>query len=186
MINPSTMNIYVFIIFFLIKFNLNAMDLFENILNTEKFNDNWELITDQVMGGKSTGNLELVKKNNEIFLRLSGEVSTENNGGFIQARKGLKINNTKYSGIKIKVKGTRDDYFIHIRTSMLIFPWQYYAAKFKVDKSWSEIRINFEEFSKSNFYQPSSFTSSDIESIAIVAYGKDFSARVEIKEAELF
>ncbi len=46
----------------------------------------WEMFTDAVMGGVSTGNfLELNEK--EInFYRLLGEVSTKNNGGFIQFR----------------------------------------------------------------------------------------------------
>ena len=42
----------------------------------------------------------------------------------------------------------------------------------------------FEEFEKSNFYQPSKFVSSEITSIGFVAFGKDFNAKLDIKSAQ--
>ena len=44
----------------------------------------------------------------------------------------------------------------------------------------------FKDFKKSNFYQPSNFSSSEIKSIGFVAFGKDFNAELDIMEAELF
>ena len=38
------------------------------------------------MGGISEGKFEILKDKKNNFLRLSGIVSTENNGGFIQIR----------------------------------------------------------------------------------------------------
>ena len=65
-------------------------------------------------------------------------------------------------------------------------PWQYYAGKFSVDKEWKYVEVFFEDFKKSNFYQPSAFSATDIKSIGFVAYGKDFEAELNIMEAELF
>ena len=55
-----------------------------------------------------------------------------------------------------------------------------------MDSEWKEIELLFKDFKKSNFYQPSSFNSSEIESIGFVAFGKDFNARLDIMKAELF
>ena len=65
-------------------------------------------------------------------------------------------------------------------------PWQYYAGKFSVDKEWKYIEVYFEDFKKSDFYQPSTFSATDIKSVGFVAYGKDFEAELNIMEAELF
>ena len=61
-----------------------------------------------------------------------------------------------------------------------------YAGKFYVSKDWTNIEIKFDDFTKSNFYQPQKFNSSEIKSIAFVAFGKDFNAQLDIIEAELF
>ena len=44
----------------------------------------WRFVTDDVMGGLSTGLLTLDNINDKNCLRLRGDVRTENNGGFIQ------------------------------------------------------------------------------------------------------
>ena len=48
----------------------------------------WEFISDQVMGGVSTGRVSLERDETarQTVLHLRGSVSTKNNGGFIQAR----------------------------------------------------------------------------------------------------
>ena len=65
--------------------------LFSQIMVFENFNEisnrEWEFISDQVMGGISTGSFSFLKEKEKNFIRLIGSVSTENNGGFIQARK---------------------------------------------------------------------------------------------------
>ena len=79
-----------------------------------------------------------------------------------------------------------NEYFIHIRTSFLLLPWQYYSGKFVVSEVWEDHEILFEDFEKSNFYQPSRFSSSDIKSIGFVAFGKNFEPQLDILKAELF
>ena len=180
------MKLHLVIISILIFVNkINAMDLLDKN-KLENFKNNWEFVSDQVMGGLSTGKLDLIKDENEKFLRLSGDVSTKNNGGFIQFRSNFQSDNREYEGIRIKVKGHPSEYFIHVRTHFLLLPWQYYSGKFFVTDEWTEIRVFFKDFDKSNFYQPSSFNSSEIKSIGFVAFGKDFSAQLDLIEAELF
>ena len=115
----------------------------------------WNFITDQVMGGVSSGFFLVEKFDNLKCYRMKGNVSTKNNGGFIQIRAKLKpnIDTNDYKGIYIKVYGNEKDYSIHLRTGLTFAPWQYYSYKFYSPKNWIEIRAPFTKFKKSNFYR---------------------------------
>ena len=52
----------------------------------ESGNAKWCFVTDKVMGGLSKGSLEVIREGNNYFYRMTGELSLENNGGFIQFR----------------------------------------------------------------------------------------------------
>ena len=180
------MKIFFFSIYLLISSLVNSMNLFDqDIRNPKLFLQKWEYVSDQVMGGVSDGKAEIID-NEDLFLRLSGNVSTKNNGGFIQVRSSKEILSDDFLGIKLKVRGNPSSYYIHLRTNSLIFPWQYYSGEFSVDNNWKYLNIYFKDFKKSNFYQPSTFSSSEIKSIGFVAFGKDFEAQLDIMEAELF
>ena len=87
------------------------MNLFEKkIDNTSEFFKEWEYISDNVMGGVSTGKAEILENNNS-FLRLEGNVSTENNGGFIQVRTFKEIASDNFEGIKLRLG--KPKYLLH-------------------------------------------------------------------------
>lgn len=178
-------NFLILLIVFIFVNEINAMDLLNN-KNTKSYYEKSEFISDEVMGGKSTGDIKVISNKDENFIRLKGTVSTENNGGFIQFRSNYNFTDNEYKGIKITARGKVSDYYIHIRTNFLFLPWQYYSGKFEVDNEWKEIEILFSDFKKSNFYQPSNFDSSEIKSIGFVAYGKDFEAELDLLKVELF
>jgi len=146
----------------------------------------WVYFTDTVMGGVSRGKLEYLEKDDEKFYRMTGIVSTENNGGFIQFATGIKGVNDDFKGIKIRVRGNNENYQIHLRTRYTPAPWQYYSVEFSVDTSWKDILLPFSEFKKSNFYQTKSFSPSTLRSIGIVAVGKDFEAEIDLSRIELY
>ena len=109
------------------------------IVFTDKFNTNtnWKMITDQVMGGISQGQFNYQKIGNDNAVVLTGSVSTENNGGFIQIRRNLndvKLNNVKK--ITIIAKGNDEKYYIHLRTTFTVLPWQYYQSSFFVENNF--------------------------------------------------
>ena len=56
----------------------------KNLIIQKSFFKDWEYISDNVMGGVSEGKAEILDQDNNYFLRLSGNVSTKNNGGLIQ------------------------------------------------------------------------------------------------------
>ena len=100
----------------------------------------WSFFTDQVMGGVSTGSVAFAKENGQTFARMTGRVSTANNGGFIQMRLDLTTPPPdSATGVRIVVRGNSQDYFVHLRTSGTLLPWQYYQTKFSVTENWSEV-----------------------------------------------
>jgi len=111
----------------------------------------WTFITDQVMGGVSTGKMEFMEHESRSCLHLKGEVSLKNRGGFIQVRsnlnpKGKTFDASSFEGIYIRVKGNKEQYALHLRTSNTWFPWQHYQAMFRTDGTWQEIKVAFEQF----------------------------------------
>ena len=145
---------------------------------------NWAFFTDGVMGGLSQGKAVITNIDGKDCYHMTGNVTTENNGGFIQIRNQLKpsISTKKYKGIYIKVYGNNDNYSIHLRTALTMAPWQYYKFNFKTEDKWNEIKAPFDEFKKSNAYQPSNLVGQNIKSIGLVAGFKDFVADVCLSE----
>ena len=77
----------------IIFLSLFSISVFSDNLIIEDFQDNnanWQPVSDQVMGGLSEIKFSKLTEDNINFYRLEGNVSTENNGGFIQFR--AKIN----------------------------------------------------------------------------------------------
>ena len=147
------------------------------------YENNWAYLADTVMGGVSQGGAQFAAG----ALRLTGKVSTKNNGGFIQVR--TRIDSTEAigkSGIKIKVKGNGDVYYLHIRNASARLPWQYYTASFQTSEKWKEIAISFDEFEKSATLMPRKLKPDSIKTIGIVAYGKNHDADVSIANLEFY
>ena len=144
----------------------------------------WNFITDQVMGGISTGKFIVQEVDGVKCYRMIGDVSTKNNGGFIQIRAKLspEVNTKNYNGIYVKVYGNDKNYNIHLRTGLTLAPWQYYSYTFPAMKNWSEIRAPFEKFKKSNFYQPKSILGQNIKSVGLVAGFDNFKSDICLSE----
>jgi len=157
----------------------------------ENFNkgaqDRWEYIADTVMGGVSEGRVQFVTADDQTVLKLSGNVSTQNNGGFIQARLPLQEALPESAqGIWLKVRGNNQPYFVHLRTSGTLLPWQYYQAKFEVSDTWQVVRLPWSAFEPSEGFSSvllrETPLATKIKSIAIVAFGRDHQADVEVAE----
>ncbi|MDJ0822670.1 MAG: CIA30 family protein [Paracoccaceae bacterium] len=136
----------------------------------------WRFFTDQVMGGVSQGRADI----SDGALRLTGEVSTANNGGFIQARMSPVSPPPEASQITLRVKGDGQTYYIHLRTSGTRLPWQYYQAAFTAGPDWQDITLPLSTFSPSGSLLRKTPRAKDIRSIALVAYGRDHKAEVSL------
>ena len=138
----------------------------------------WRLITDGVMGGVSRGTLGTGQREGRNCLHLQGEVSLENNGGFIQAalelaRSGV-LDASAYAGVELDVHGNGEAYNVHFKTSRVWLPWQHYRASFMAEPGWHTVQVPFDEFE--GYRIGAAFDPSRLERIGIVAYGRAFMA----------
>jgi hypothetical protein len=147
----------------------------------------WNFFADTVMGGVSEGNAGYVNSDAGKALRLIGRVSTANNGGFIQVRTDVASQIAKgKTGIVLKAKGNGEQYFLHLRNSSTLLPWQYYQAGFQAGQTWREIRIPFTDFKKSSAFMSTAINTDTIKSIGIVAFGKDYSADISVVDLDFY
>ena len=158
----------------------------ENILKDDFTNENeWTYIADNVMGGISDGGVEFNLVDSNVYALLSGNVSTENNGGFIQIRRELKnIDLSKAKSIRVYARGNNEKYYIFLRTTGTILPWQYYSYEFKVNEEYNEFIIPIKDFNKSGTLLAKQINPKKITSVAIVAYGRDHVVEIYVKELE--
>ena len=75
----------------------------------------WDAISDNVMGGVSEVNFYEMNDGSANFYRLEGLVSTKNNGGFIQSRTNVNFNSNEFTGVRIKIRGNGNEYYVNLR-----------------------------------------------------------------------
>ena len=149
--------------------------------------NDWQFVSDQVMGGVSSGEASVSLEGVAPQVQMTGDVSTANNGGFIQIRRDVSNLTTKnISGVYLTVKGNGEKYFVHIRTKWTVLPWQYYQAEFATSDQWRETRISIGEFNGSSWLLPTNISGGDIRSIGIVAFGRDHAADISVREIGFF
>ena len=158
-----------------------GMSSAENLVKTQS----WSYVADTVMGGVSKGSASYVEKGASI--RLSGTVSTKNNGGFIQVRTNMNPSvSLGKNGIRIEVKGNNETYNVHLRNGSSRLPWQYYAVEFMAPNNWVTIELPFSNFKKSSTFMKTKMDPASLKSLGVVAYGKDYKADVLIRKIELY
>lgn len=140
----------------------------------------WRLITDKVMGGLSQGRAEIAQG----ALRLTGEVTTANNGGFVQARlQDIRLPDGARA-LVIEARGDGQTYYIHLRTTGTRLPWQYYQAGFVAPAGWTRITLPLADFRPSGRIGGAAPRAEAVRSVALVAYGRDHRADVAIRRIE--
>jgi hypothetical protein len=153
----------------------------------ETFADNpasrWRFFTDAVMGGVSSGQLNFDRDDHRFWARMTGTVSTANNGGFIQMQTRLQtpfpLGN---GGVRLVARGDGQGYFIHLRCTGASTPTAFHRAGFAVTPEWREITLPFNEFTPANRSVPALCEGTGIATVAVVAYGKNFQADVSVSE----
>ena len=149
----------------------------------------WTPISDRVMGGRSDVASSIEDVDGRRALKLSGTVRTANNGGFIQARLDLvrdrrPLDARAYTGIRLLVKGVGQGYYIHVRTSGTILPWQYYGFPLALTGAWQTIEVPFDSFRPENLGRK--LDPEKLTSLALVAAKADFTALAYLGGAWLY
>jgi len=147
----------------------------------------WRFFADTVMGGVSSGQVQFAKDGDRSFARMTGRVSTDNNGGFIQMQMDLPAPPPQgTTGVRLVVRGNDQRYFVHLRTRGTVLPWQYYQAGFHVTTNWSEVRLPFAAFASSGALLRDMLAETSLRSVAIVAFGRDHMAEIDVREVGFY
>jgi len=148
----------------------------------------WRLVTDGVMGGRSSGQLAAEHIDGRDCLRLRGDVSLENNGGFVQMALDIDTDSARTlldrNGIELDVYGNGETYNLHLRTTDLWLPWQSWRATFTAPAGWQTVRLPFADFSA---YRTGKTLRLDrLERIGLVAIGRAFTADLCVARVALY
>ena len=151
----------------------------------------WEGFTDQVMGGVSEMSVVKASDDTGPYVRMRGRVSLDNNGGFIQirlklGRSGNFFDGEPYTGVRVEARGAGEGYYIFLRTADMVFPWKYYAAPIPVSEDWAVLDIPWSAFKPGDYGRSGKLRINKIKSLAVVAYGKEFEAEIDVCEVGLY
>ena len=160
----------------------------------------WKYQSDQVMGGVSEGDASLVQDGDMFFFRLTGDVSTRNNGGFVQFRSKISLFNKpemfqlihnadkdgqELEGVRLKVRGNGERYHVMIRTYSTWSPSDYYYHTFDTSIDWQQVDLPFSEFRRSKSGEMD-LGADQMRDFAVVAYGRDFKSDVSVSNISFY
>lgn len=138
----------------------------------------WQAIADTVMGGVSVGRLRSSLIDGRPCLRLSGEVSLLNNGGFLQASLDLDqtgpLDARGYAGVEIDIFGNGESYNLHLRTADTRVVWQSYRTGFVAKPIWRTLRLPFTGFTPHRIDKPLDL--GKLRRLGLVAIGREMHA----------
>lgn len=146
--------------------------------------NDWMIVNDGVMGGLSTSSFRLDKTSTAIF---SGNVTTENNGGFASTRckpKAFKLD--EYKGIRLRVMGDGNTYQFRAYTENYADGVAYRHLFETLGGQWQTITIPFNEckpsFRGRILEDVDSIAPSDIQQVGLlIADGQTGSFKIKIK-----
>lgn len=149
----------------------------------------WEYVADTVMGGVSRGGLTFETVEGRAAARLVGDVSLDNNGGFIQIASDLRPDGASFdargwTGVEIEVLGNDHSYDLRLRTDALTRPWQSYRAAFDAVPEWTTLRLPFAGLEANRTDAP--FDPARLRRIGILAIGEAFRADVAVAGVWLY
>jgi hypothetical protein len=148
----------------------------------------WRLVSDAVMGGVSQGQLTADTVQDRPCLHLTGNVSLENNGGFLQASLDLGMDAlfdaSRYGGVEIDVYGNGETYNVHLRTADTAIVWQSYRASFVAPPRWQTVRLPFAVFQPHRIDAPMDVR--HLKRMGFVAIGRAFVADLCIGRVALY
>lgn len=144
----------------------------------------WGVVTDGVMGGLSAGQLTRGDWQGRPCLRLTGEVSLANDGGFLQAALDLATDASAWDGIAITLAGPPEAYNLHLRTTDLTRPQQSYRAPIATTPDWTTHHLPWSAFTPHRTDSP--FGPARLRRIGLVAIGRAFRADLMVADLRFY
>ena len=149
----------------------------------------WTLISDRVMGGASTGRMSREMVAGREAIRMTGGVSLDNNGGFLQVALDLgdaggEVDARRWTGIRLEVFGNDQVYNLHLRTSDIRRPWESYRQSFRAPSTWTSVSLPFYGFIPHRTERPLNLAR--LRRIGIVAIGREFEVDLAVADIRFY
>lgn len=148
----------------------------------------WEYVSDGVMGGLSTGSLTRAEVAGRQAMRLMGDVSLDNNGGFVQMAFDLRpdggaFDASRWDAIALDVCGNDQAYDLRLRTDQLTRPWQSFRADFVAQPQWRTITVPFAEMEAHR--TDATFDPARLRRVGVLGIGRVFRVDVAVGAVRL-
>ncbi len=149
----------------------------------------WALISDRVMGGISSGRMSREIVAGRQAIRMTGGVSLDNNGGFLQValdlgQAGGEVDARRWTGLRLDVFGNDQVYNLHLRTSDILRPWESYRHGFRVPPNWTSVSLPFAAFTPHRTERPLNIMR--LRRLGIVAIGREFEVDIAIADVRFY
>jgi hypothetical protein len=152
-------------------------------------NARWRGFSDRVMGGVSDGTFERTVVAGKPCIRMTGRVTRDRGGGFIQMALDLGTRNSDFdasafAGIELLVHGNDESYNCHVRTADCGWYDQSYRASFRVAPQWQTIRLPWSAFTPNDLDVP--LDPSRLQRVAVLGWMREFEADLALAEVALY
>ncbi|MDH4023322.1 MAG: CIA30 family protein [Gammaproteobacteria bacterium] len=149
----------------------------------------WRGFSDRVMGGVSDAEFVRATVAGKDCLRLSGRVTRDSGGGFIQmaldvGSRGAYFDGSAYAGVEFLVHGNDEDYNCHIRTADCGWYDQSYRVTFRAASRWQRLNFAWQDFRPNGVTVP--LDPSKLQRIALLGWMRDFTADISLAEMALY
>lgn len=156
---------------------------------TAATDNGWALVSDRVMGGMSAGTMTREMVNGRSAIRMRGNVSLENNGGFLQMAldlgdAGAPVDASRWDGIQINVMGNDQTYNVHLRTTDLQRPWESYRQSFVATPRWQTLHLPFDRFTPHR--TECRFRPSRLRRLGLIAIGDEFEVDLAVADIRFY
>lgn len=151
--------------------------------------DRWEGTSDRVMGGVSVERVTVERVDGRCWLRLTGRVSLESNGGFVQMAVDLTpdggpVDLSAFGGVRLLMRGNGEDYGCHLRTAACMRPWQSYRAGFTAPAAATLVELPFAAFVPHRI--EAALDPRTLRRLGLVAIGRAFEADLAVAEVAFY
>ena len=149
----------------------------------------WRGTSDRVMGGVSREALAVEGFAGRRWLRLTGRVRLENQGGFIQmgidlAPDGGPVDLSACAGVRLLARGNGERYGCHLRTTACLRPWQSYRHEFVAAPEPAIVELPFAGFAPHRVAAP--LDPAALRRLGLVAIGRAFDADLAVAEVAFY
>jgi Complex I intermediate-associated protein 30 (CIA30) len=149
----------------------------------------WRGFSDRVMGGVSDAEFTRATVAGRRCVRLTGHVTRDSGGGFIQmaldlGSRSADFDGSAYAGVEFLVYGNDEDYNVHVRTADCGWYDDSYRVTFHAEPRWQRVHMPWAGFKPNSVAVP--LNPAHLQRIALLGWMREFTADLALAEVALY